>query len=64
MAAPAHYLDGPSRLTRGPESIMSDTSKTKTRRQLKQKSMGKKRKKALEKNGTTPKFPIHKDKND
>ena len=43
---------------------MSDTSKTKTRWQLKQKSMGKKRKKALEKNGTTPKFPIHKDKND
>jgi len=38
---------------------MSDTSKTKTRRLVRKKAMGKKRKKQLEKQGSTPKFPIH-----
>lgn len=38
---------------------MSDTSKTEARRQAKHRAAGKDRKKQLEKNGTTPKFPIH-----
>jgi hypothetical protein len=38
---------------------MSDTSKTKARRRRKVAAQGKKRKKKLEKLGTTPKFPIH-----
>ncbi len=38
---------------------MSDTSKTRTRRKRRHANFGKKRKKQLEKNGTTPKFPIH-----
>jgi hypothetical protein len=38
---------------------MSDTSKTKARRRRKKAAQGKDRKKALEKRGTTPKFPIH-----
>ena len=38
---------------------MSLTSKTETRRQRRHKNFGKKRKKELAKNGTTPKFPIH-----
>lgn len=41
---------------------MSDTSKTKTRRQNKKRKMGQKSKKARAKQGTTPKFPIHPDK--
>ncbi len=41
---------------------MSDTKKTETRRLNKQRKAGKKRKKKLEKDGTTPSFPIHKDK--
>lgn len=40
---------------------MSDTSKTRTRRENKQKKAGAKRKKALVKNGTTPAFPVHQD---
>lgn len=40
---------------------MSDTTKTKRRRQLKKKNGGQPRKKALAKNGTTPAFPIHLD---
>lgn len=40
---------------------MSDTSKTKSRRRRKKAAQGKDRKKALEKQGTTPKFPIHPD---
>ncbi|MEM6957368.1 MAG: hypothetical protein AAF411_05525 [Myxococcota bacterium] len=40
---------------------MSDTSKTRTRRENRKANFGKKRKKALAKNGTTPKFPIHPD---
>lgn len=38
---------------------MSDTSKTRTRRQNRDKNMGKDRKKQLAKKGTTPVFPIH-----
>jgi hypothetical protein len=38
---------------------MSDTSKTKARRRRKAAARGKKRKKQLEKHGTTPRFPIH-----
>ena len=38
---------------------MSDTSKTETRRDLKKRAAGKDRKKKLEKQGTTPAFPIH-----
>jgi hypothetical protein len=38
---------------------MSASSKTKTRRNNKTTKMGRARKKKLEKNGTTPKFPIH-----
>ena len=41
--------------------LMSDTSKTETRRKRRHANFGKKRKKALAKNGTTPKFPIHPD---
>ncbi|MFO0695522.1 MAG: hypothetical protein U0230_18320 [Polyangiales bacterium] len=37
---------------------MSDTTKTKRRRQIRKKNAGKDRKKALAKNGTTPAFPI------
>ena len=40
---------------------MSLTSKTETRRKRRHKNFGKKRKKALAKEGTTPKFPIHPD---
>lgn len=38
---------------------MSDTSKTRTRRENKKRKMGQKRKKQLAKKGTTPAFPIH-----
>lgn len=38
---------------------MSLTSKTETRRKRRHDNFGKKRKKKLEKEGTTPKFPIH-----
>ena len=41
---------------------MSDTSKTKTRRRRKTAAQGKDRKKKLEKQGTTPRFPIHPDR--
>jgi hypothetical protein len=41
---------------------MSDTSKTKARRRRKAASQGKARKKKLEKQGTTPKFPIDPDR--
>ncbi len=41
---------------------MSDTSKTKARRRRKTAAQGKDRKKKLEKHGTTPKFPIHQDR--
>jgi hypothetical protein len=41
---------------------MSDTSKTKAKRRRKTVTRGKDRKKKLEKQGTTPKFPIHPDK--
>lgn len=41
---------------------MSDTSKTKTRRRRKRAARGKERKRKLEKEGTTPKFPIHLEK--
>ena len=41
---------------------MSDTSKTEARRQRKNAAQGRDRKKKLEKEGTTPKFPIHPDK--
>ncbi len=37
---------------------MSDTSKTKARRRRKRAAQGKDRKKKLEKQGSTPKFPI------
>ncbi|MFZ1863785.1 MAG: hypothetical protein WAU39_06145 [Polyangiales bacterium] len=37
---------------------MSDTSKTKSRRRRKKAAQGKDRKKTLEKQGSTPKFPI------
>jgi hypothetical protein len=37
---------------------MSDTGKTKTRRRRKKAAQGKDRKKKLEKQGTTPKFPL------
>lgn len=40
---------------------MSDTSKTESRRRRKKATQGKDRKKSLEKQGTTPKFPIHPD---
>ncbi|MGD8318283.1 MAG: hypothetical protein PVH21_01670 [Myxococcales bacterium] len=40
---------------------MSDTSKTESRRRRKKAAQGKDRKKTLEKQGTTPKFPIHPD---
>lgn len=40
---------------------MSRTSETRTRREARDKNKGKDRKKALAKNGTTPKFPIHPD---
>lgn len=40
---------------------MSDTSKTKARRRRKAAAQGKDRKRNLEKQGTTPKFPIHQD---
>jgi hypothetical protein len=38
---------------------MSDTTKTKRRRQIKKKNGGQDRKKALAKNGTTPVFAVH-----
>ena len=38
---------------------MSDTSKTRTRRENKKRKMGQKAKKERAKKGTTPKFPIH-----
>ena len=41
---------------------MSDTGKTKARRQRKNAAQGRARKKKLEKEGTTPKFPIHPEK--
>ncbi len=41
---------------------MSVSSKTKTRRQNKNAKQGRDRKRKLEKNGTTPAFPIHVDK--
>jgi hypothetical protein len=41
---------------------MSDTGKTRARRHRKIAAQGKDRKKKLEKEGTTPKFPIHPDK--
>lgn len=41
---------------------MSDTSKTRTKRNNRKSAMGKDRKKKLEKNGTTPKFPVHLEK--
>jgi hypothetical protein len=37
---------------------MSDTSKTEARRRRKQAAAGKDRKKKLERDGTTPRFPI------
>lgn len=37
---------------------MSDTTKTKRRRQIRKKNSGADRKKALEKKGSTPVFPI------
>lgn len=37
---------------------MSDTTKTKRRRQIRKKNMGKARKKAQEKQGSTPSFPL------
>ena len=42
--------------------MASNTQQTRTRRALKLKKMGKKRKNKNENQGTTPKFPIHKDK--
>jgi len=41
---------------------MSDTGKTRARRQRKNAAQGRDRKKKLEKEGTTPKFPIDPDK--
>ncbi len=41
---------------------MSDTSKTETRRKRRHDNFGKKRKKKLHKEGSTPVFPIHQDK--
>ena len=41
---------------------MSDTGKTRARRQRKTAAQGRDRKKKLEKEGTTPKFPIHPEK--
>jgi hypothetical protein len=41
---------------------MSDTGKTRARRQRKTAAQARDRKKKLEKEGTTPKFPIHPDK--
>lgn len=41
---------------------MSDTSKTESRRRRKKAAQGKDRKKKLEKQGTTPKFPVHEDR--
>jgi hypothetical protein len=41
---------------------MSDTGKTRARRQRKNAAQGRDRKKKLEKEGTTAKFPIHPDK--
>ncbi|MEO0323388.1 MAG: hypothetical protein AAF447_10560 [Myxococcota bacterium] len=38
---------------------MSDTSKTRTRRNQRKANMGKARKKKLAKDGTTPPFPVH-----
>jgi hypothetical protein len=39
--------------------MVSDTGKTESKRRRKQAAGGQDRKKALEKKGTTPKFPIH-----
>ncbi len=41
---------------------MSDTGKTRSLRHRKNAAQGGARKKKLEKEGTTPKFPIHPDK--
>ena len=41
---------------------MSDTGKTRSRRHRKHAAQGRDRKKKLEKEGTTPKFPIDPDK--
>ena len=41
---------------------MSLTSKTESRRRRKQAKQGRKRKRELERRGTTPKFPIHPEK--
>lgn len=41
---------------------MSDTSKTKSRRHRKNAKAGSARKKKLAKKGSTPRFPIHPDK--
>ena len=43
---------------------MSDTSKTKSKRRRKATAQGRDRKKKLEKQGTTPKFPIDPSKAD
>ncbi|MGB5812852.1 MAG: hypothetical protein WBG86_20135 [Polyangiales bacterium] len=43
---------------------MSDTSKTEARRRRKKAAQGQDRKKKLEKDGSTPKFPIHPSKKD
>ncbi|MGB5192000.1 MAG: hypothetical protein WBN70_03400 [Polyangiales bacterium] len=41
---------------------MSDTSKTEAKRRRKAAAQGKDRKRKLEKQGSTPKFPIHPEK--
>lgn len=41
---------------------MSNTGKIRARRHSKKAAQGRDRKKKLEKEGTTPKFPIHPDK--
>lgn len=42
--------------------MASSTQQTDRKREMKLKKAGAKRKKALAKKGTTPKFPIHPDK--
>ncbi len=44
--------------------MVSDTAKTRTRRRLRRAKMGKKRKRVIEKNGSTPAFPIHLENNE
>ena len=44
------------------ENSMSTSSKTKTIRHNKAKKQGKARKKQLAKQGTTPSFPVHREK--